>query len=192
MDLTTMAGLISNAGFPIGITIIIIYALYKSFNVLCDKVLKPLMDRFFKSLDEVNESNKILVETNASFVGNVNTKMSVPFAYFLVESMNPLILVDFNKNAHVDSTSAQIKKRVADSIPLYSKEQLKDYKFSKLSGTFAPKTVKDAYSALSAKNTYAVLGTGNALVGSPFIYKVYDTKSLDYGQYRLGWKNPYN
>lgn len=82
MDLTTMAGLISNVGFPIGITIIIIYALYKSFNVLCDKVLKPLMDRFLKSLDEVTESNKvvtksnkILVETNASFVGNVNTKM---------------------------------------------------------------------------------------------------------------------
>ena len=82
MDLSVMGNLVSNVGFPIAITLIIIYALYKSFNVLCDKVLKPLMERFLKSLDEitesnkvVTESNKILVETNASFVGNVNTKM---------------------------------------------------------------------------------------------------------------------
>lgn len=67
MDLATMGSLIGTVGFPIGIALIVIYILYRFFKVV--------LDRFLKSLDEITESNKILVQTNASFVGNVNTKM---------------------------------------------------------------------------------------------------------------------
>nr|DAV95495.1 MAG TPA: YvrJ protein family protein [Caudoviricetes sp.] len=67
MDLATMGSLVGTVGFPIAIALIVSYILYKVFKVM--------LDRFLKSLDEITLSNKILVETNASFVGNVNTKM---------------------------------------------------------------------------------------------------------------------
>ena len=67
MDLATMGSLVSTVGFPIAIALIVIYALYK--------VSKIVLDRFLKSLDEITESNKILVQTNASFVGCINTKI---------------------------------------------------------------------------------------------------------------------
>lgn len=67
MDLATMGSLVGSVGFPIAIALIVIYILYRIFKVV--------LDRFLKSLDEITESNKILVQTNASFVGNVNTKM---------------------------------------------------------------------------------------------------------------------
>ena len=68
MDLAVMSKVIGTVGFPIGISIIVIYILYRFFKVV--------LDRFLKSLDEITEDNKILVQTNASFVGNVNTKMN--------------------------------------------------------------------------------------------------------------------
>lgn len=67
MDLATMGSLVGTVGFPISIALILLYIIYKVFKVM--------LDRFLKSLDEITLSNKILVETNASFVGNVNTKM---------------------------------------------------------------------------------------------------------------------
>jgi hypothetical protein len=68
MDLATMGSLVGSVGFPIAIALIVSYILYRVFKVM--------LDRFLKSLDEITESNKILVQTNASFVGNVNTKMN--------------------------------------------------------------------------------------------------------------------
>jgi|GEM_PF-3100547 len=68
MDLATMGSLVGTVGFPIAIALIVSYILYRVFKVM--------LDRFLKSLDEITESNKILVQTNASFVGNVNTKMN--------------------------------------------------------------------------------------------------------------------
>lgn len=67
MDLATMGSLVGTVGFPISVALILLYIIYKVFKVM--------LDRFLKSLDEITLSNKILVETNASFVGNVNTKM---------------------------------------------------------------------------------------------------------------------
>lgn len=67
MDLVTMGNLVGTVGFPIAIALIVIYILYK--------VSKIVLDRFLKSLDEITESNKILLQTNVLFVGNVNTKM---------------------------------------------------------------------------------------------------------------------
>ena len=58
----TMDSLVGSVGFSIAIALIVSY-------------IKVILDRFLKSLDEITESNKILVQTNASFVGNVNTKM---------------------------------------------------------------------------------------------------------------------
>lgn len=75
MDLATMGSLVGTLGFPIAITLIVSYILYKVFRWLCDKFIQPMLDRVFKSLDEITESNKILVETNASFVGNINNKI---------------------------------------------------------------------------------------------------------------------
>lgn len=67
MDLATMGSLVGTVGFPIGISIIVIYILYRFFKVV--------LDRFLQSLDIITESNKILVETNANIMCNVNTKM---------------------------------------------------------------------------------------------------------------------
>lgn len=67
MELATMGSLVGTVGFPVAIALICIYILYRVFKVV--------LDRFLKSLDEITESNKILVQTNASFVGNINTKM---------------------------------------------------------------------------------------------------------------------
>lgn len=75
MDLATMGNLIGSVGFPIGLALIIIYGVYRGFKALCDKFFKPILDEFLKSLSTITENNKVLVETNASFVGNVNTKM---------------------------------------------------------------------------------------------------------------------
>lgn len=75
MDLNAMSSVIGSVGFPVGLVLIIIYGVYRGFKTLCDKFFKPILDKFLKSLDEITESNKILVQTNASFVGNVNTKM---------------------------------------------------------------------------------------------------------------------
>ncbi|MFT8351208.1 hypothetical protein [Clostridium saccharoperbutylacetonicum] len=75
MDLATMGNLIGSVGFPIGLALIIIYGVYRGFKALCDKFFKPMLDEFLKSLSTITENNKILVETNASFVGNVNTEM---------------------------------------------------------------------------------------------------------------------
>ena len=76
MDLNIMGSLVGNVGFPIAIALIVIYAVYRGFKALCDKFFKPILDEFLKSLSTITENNKVLVETNASFVGNVNTKMN--------------------------------------------------------------------------------------------------------------------
>lgn len=115
-------------------------------------------------------------DTSFNLRGSVNNRVSISFAYFLAEALDPLILVDFNKNAHVDSTDKGLKKRVKDSIPIYSESKLGDYSF-----------VFDKAVSSAMKKEYAVLGTGYGLVGSPFIYRNGDT-----GEYKLGWKNPYN
>jgi len=67
MDLATMASVVGSVGFSIEISIIVIYILYRFFKVV--------LDRFLKSLDEITESNKILVQTNCSIMCNVNTKI---------------------------------------------------------------------------------------------------------------------
>jgi hypothetical protein len=107
--------------------------------------------------------------------GAINTKLSVPFAYFLAEAMNPLILVDFNKNAHVTGTATSMKARLKDSIPIYSSSKIEDYNFS----------INGKKKSILSDN--AVLGTGYGLTGCPFIYK-----DAINGKYCLGWKNPYN
>lgn len=75
MDLATMGSLIGSVGFPIGLALIIIYGVYRGFKALCEKFFKPILDEFLKSLSTITENNKALVETNASIVGNLNTKM---------------------------------------------------------------------------------------------------------------------
>lgn len=75
MDLTLMSQVIGSVGFPIGIALIVIYAVYRGFKALCDKFFKPILDEFLKSLSTITENNKVLVETNSSIMCNVNTKI---------------------------------------------------------------------------------------------------------------------
>lgn len=113
--------------------------------------------------------------------GSVNNKVTIPFTYFLQEAMDPYILVDFNKNAHV------VKSNNKGFIPVYRSDSLKytgikDYRSS---------TQKKLDSKLSGSkvkvnlNTPAMLGSGNGLVGCPFICKV---KEGGHYVYKLRWK----
>lgn len=109
--------------------------------------------------------------------GAPNNKVSISFDYFRQEALDPYILVDFNKNAGVTNGNK------TGYIPIYSTDTLKslgmsDYRTperkimdSKLEGA------RVHYNA----NAHAVIGTGNGLVGSPFICKVDN-------QYKLRWK----
>lgn len=75
MDLTVLGNLVGTVGFPIAIALIVIYILYKGFKWIGDKFVQPMLDRVFKSLDEITESNKILVQTNSSIMENLNSKI---------------------------------------------------------------------------------------------------------------------
>lgn len=107
--------------------------------------------------------------------GSTDAKFSVPFKYFFSEVMEPEILVDFNENSHIDNKNiAKNKKWVSEhDAPIYDTTKLTDYGFD--------------FSAAKKKgrkfmNGHAVQGTGNGLVGAPFIYKNHDNI------YCLGWK----
>ena len=114
--------------------------------------------------------------------GTVDSKITIPFEYFYAESLNPYILVDFNKNAHVVNASTK-----TGYIPVYRSDTLggigmKNYR-SKDHKTLA-KHLSGASETYSSK-TKVVLGSGNGLVGAPFICKVLENGTP---QYKLRWK----
>ena len=113
--------------------------------------------------------------------GSVDNKITIPFSYFLQESLDPYILVDFNKNAHVTKSNSR------SFIPVYRSDTLKytglkDYRSSvqkKLDARL------DGAKVSVNLNTPAMLGSGNGLVGSPFICKVKEGNKY---VYKLRWK----
>ena len=109
--------------------------------------------------------------------GTPNNKISVTFEYFRPESLNPYILVDFNKNAGVTNGNK------TGYIPIYSTDTLKNLGMSDYRTSERKKMDKklDGSRVQYNANTHAVIGTGNGLVGSPFICKVNN-------QYKLRWK----
>lgn len=113
--------------------------------------------------------------------GSVNNKVTIPFTYFLQEAMDPYILVDFNKNAHVTKSNSQA------FIPVYRSDTikytgLKDYRSSSQKKLDAR---LDGSKVRVNLNAPATLGSGNALVGSPFICKVKEGGKY---VYKLRWK----
>lgn len=113
--------------------------------------------------------------------GSVDNKITIPFRYFLQEAMDPYILIDFNKNAHVTKPNSQ------GYMPVYRSDTmkytgLKDYRTStqkKLDSKLENANVRVNL------NTPAMLGSGNGLVGSPFICKVKEGGKY---VYKLRWK----
>lgn len=107
--------------------------------------------------------------------GDVNNKVTIAFEYFRQEAWDPYILLDFNKNAHVTSNASNIPY-----IPVYRSEKVSALGMvdsrSKERLSMTEKTTKFKKSAPIS------LGSGNGLVGAPFICKVGK-------QYELRWKS---
>lgn len=116
--------------------------------------------------------------------GQVNNQVTIPFDYFLAEAMNPLILLDFNKNAHVN-----IDKKSEAYIPVYHSGTLNDIGMKDLRSEHQKK--KDSTTAAGKvtfhKNAHISLGSGNGLVGCPFVCKV-KNKNNKRPHYELRWK----
>lgn len=111
--------------------------------------------------------------------GGVNSRISVQFDYFHHEPLNPYIFVDFNKNAHVTTPNNQ------GYIPVYNSKTLKDIGMKDFRTT-AQKKIANNLNGISERYRIGApvsLGSGNGLVGCPFIYK--DAKT---NEYKLRWK----
>lgn len=108
--------------------------------------------------------------------GQVDNKVSVTFDYFRHEPLDPYILVDFNKNAHVTNANSK------PYVPVYSSTTLNDIGFrDQVSKKRRDWNRTMGSTDLFKKTTPVVLGTGNGLVGCPYICRVGDT-------YHLRWK----
>lgn len=109
--------------------------------------------------------------------GGVNNKVNISFNYFLQEALDPNILIDFNKNAHVTNVNS------VTPMPLYRRETLyfgkfKDYRTSKMK-------VIDGVDTDNL-NELMTLGTGNGIAGTPYISQDKN------GIYYLRWRTPYH
>ena len=113
--------------------------------------------------------------------GNIDQKMRVSFDYFLPEVLEPHIIADFNKNAGLSSAT-----KSQAYIPTYRTESLSYGGFSDYRTT----TMKLMDSRLLNatvkydKTNPMVYGSGNGLVGCPFVVTDSD------GNFRLRWKDP--
>ena len=118
--------------------------------------------------------------------GQVNNQVTIPFDYFLAEVMNPLILLDFNKNAHVN-----ISKKSEAYIPVYHSGTLNDIGMEDARSSHQRKYDSNIHSGKLktsySKNAHVSLGSGNGLVGCPFVCKV-KNKNDKVPHYELRWK----
>lgn len=95
--------------------------------------------------------------------GQPKNDVTIPFAYFRQESLNPFILIDFNKNSHV---LKDMNKQ--PYIPIYRSATIGGIGLKDLRDKNQKKLSKDEKFYKSAP---AVLGSGNGLVGAPFVCK---------------------
>jgi hypothetical protein len=110
--------------------------------------------------------------------GSPNNKVTIPFDYFYTESLNPYILVDFNKNAHVTSNASK-----QAYIPIYRSGTVSSIGMaeSRSKERKAVTKVRDGLGTQFVKSAPVALGSGNALVGAPFVCKIGN-------KYYLRWK----
>ncbi|MGL5353326.1 MAG: hypothetical protein ACRDA5_08360 [Clostridium sp.] len=62
---------ISNVGFPIALVCGMAWGFYKVVMM----VLKPIFERFMKTLDSITDTNKTLVKTNSILADKLDKKM---------------------------------------------------------------------------------------------------------------------
>lgn len=115
--------------------------------------------------------------------GTPNNKVSIPFAYFHQEALNPYILLDFNKNSHVQ------KPDKTPYVPIYRSDSLDDIGMKDYRKDDDLKYISTH--SVNAKTTFrksapVSLGSGNGLVGAPFICKVKGSGGS--WNYALRWK----
>lgn len=121
-------------------------------------------------------------DTSFQLRGDPNKTITIPFSYFYQESLNPYILLDFNKNSHVT------KPNKTAYIPIYRSATLNDIGMK----DYRDSSNKDITShSINAKTKFrksapVALGSGNGLVGAPFICTVKDTNGWHYA---LRWKS---
>lgn len=106
--------------------------------------------------------------------GGANNKITIPFAYFHQEPLNPLSLIDFNKNASITTDASKIPY-----IPIYNKTSVGSIGMKKKKSTLAniPSGLSYGFDASASVSR----GTGNGLVKCPFICK-------ENNKYYLRWK----
>lgn len=97
--------------------------------------------------------------------GTPNNKVTIPFDYFYQESLNPYILVDFNKNAHVTKNASK-----QAYIPVYRSGTIGGIGMGESRSSERLKMTKDTTKFV--KSAPVSLGSGNGLVGAPFICKI--------------------
>lgn len=106
--------------------------------------------------------------------GGTNNKITIPFAYFHQEPLNPLSLIDFNKNAHITKNASKVPY-----IPIYNKTSVKSIGMKKTPSLInLPRGLSYGFDAGASVSG----GTGNGLVKCPFIYKNKETN-----KYYLRW-----
>ncbi len=109
--------------------------------------------------------------------GSVDNKITITFNYFKAEVLDPYILVDFNKNSHVTNADSR------PYVPIYSGTTLGDIKMKDPRSSEQKKIDRRLTSAKVhySETLPVVVGTGNGLVGAPYICKVGKT-------FHLRWK----
>lgn len=105
--------------------------------------------------------------------GGVNNKITIPFVYFHQEPLNPLSIIDFNKNAHITKDASNVPY-----IPLYNSASVQSIGLHKKQHeTNLPRGMSYAFHGSASVSN----GTGHGLVGCPFICK-------EKNKYYLRWK----
>lgn len=122
--------------------------------------------------------------------GAPDNKCSITFAYFHQDPLDPNILADFNKNSHVIEQGTPY-------IPIYNTNTIKSTGMTAYStaitnngqkiGSLSKKLDKSLDNVIGSvkrdMNAPSVLGTGNGMVGAPFICKIKGNT-----HYTLRWK----
>lgn len=113
--------------------------------------------------------------------GAANNKVTIPFAYFHQEPLNPLSIIDFNKNAHVTKDASKVPY-----IPIYNKTSVRSIGMTKKDDPLArlPSGIKNDFVASSSVSW----GTGSGLVKCPFICKEGNRYYLRWKEAKLGPK----
>lgn len=109
--------------------------------------------------------------------GAVNNKLSIKFDYFHQEPLDPLSIIDFNKNAHIKTHASKVSY-----IPVYHSDKIGDIGFKDIRSKVDPrKKIITGESTKFYKNAPVSFGTGNGLAGCPFVCRIGK-------KYYLRWK----